>query len=323
MGYAAAMTSAASDLDHILNHRSLKKSRRRWRLFGLVIIALVALACLAALFDGPLRGPHIARIYVTGLITGDDAQLKLIEDLRNNDNVKGLIVRIDSPGGTTAGSEALYDEIHAFSARKPVVAVMDTVAASGGYITALAADHIVARRNTITGSIGVIFTYPEVSALLNTLGVKMEEVKSGELKAEPSPYKPTSDKARAATMSLVQDGFDWFKGLVAERRKLTPERTAVLADGRVYSGGQAVKEGLVDEIGSELEGRGWLTRKLAEDGEPNTDSLPVQTYTPVKDQSLKVSFSQAAMEAFGFGRLADAASRAKLDGLLVLWHPQL
>ena len=105
-----------------------------------------------------------------------------------------------------------------------MVAVMDTVAASGGYITAIAADRIVARGNTITGSIGVIFSFPEVSKLLDTLGIKMEEIKSGDLKAEPSPYKPVTEKAREVSMAMVQDGFDWFTGLVAERRSLPIEQ---------------------------------------------------------------------------------------------------
>ena len=140
-----------------------------------------------------------------------------------------MILRIDSPGGTTAGSEAIYEEIRASSAKdKPVVAVMDTVAASGGYITAIAADHIVARGNTITGSIGVIFSFPEVSQLLDTLGIKMEEIKSGDLKAEPSPYKPVPEKAREVSKAMVQDGFEWFTGLVAERRKLPIEQVRML-----------------------------------------------------------------------------------------------
>ena len=101
---------------------------------------------------------------------------------------------------------------------------MDTVAASGGYITAIAADHIVARGNTITGSIGVIFQWAEVSKLLDTLGVRMEEIKSGDLKAEPSPFKPVTEKAREVSNAMVQDAFDWFTGLVAERRKLPIER---------------------------------------------------------------------------------------------------
>ena len=230
-----------------------------------------------------------------------------------------MILRIDSPGGTTAGSEAVYEEVLSISATKPVVAVMDTVAASGGYITALAADYIVARGNTITGSIGVIFSFPEVSRLLDMVGVRMEELKSGDLKAEPSPYKPVSEKARTVSREMVQDGFNWFMGLVAERRRLPMERVRELSDGRVYTGRQAVKVKLIDEIGGEAEARSWL---LAEKSVPLT--LPIADWEPKKDYGatgLGFAAADAALRALGFEGLEKIAARAQLDGLLVLWHP--
>ena len=143
---------------------------------------------------------------------------------------------------------------------------MDTVAASGGYITAIAADYIVARGNTITGSIGVIFSFPEISKLLDTLGIRMEEIKSGELKAEPTPYKPMSDRVRQVSNEMVQESFAWFTGLVVERRKLSAERVKVLADGRVYTGRQAVAEKLIDALGGEEVALEWLQtqKNLAE-----------------------------------------------------------
>ncbi len=210
----------SNDIDHILNHISLKKSRRRWRWIAVAAIAALVIGIIAAgNFEKPY-GAHVARLDVSGLITGNERQLKLIRDLTQEDDVKALIIRIDSPGGTTVGSEALYEELRKFGAKKPIVAVMDSVAASGGYITALAADRIYARGNTITGSIGVIFTYPDVSQLLATVGVKMEDVKSGELKAEPSGYKPTPEKARVVMQEMVTDGFVWFKGLVARTSQI-------------------------------------------------------------------------------------------------------
>ena len=226
---------------------------------------------LGALFwsgdDLKKRFDHVARIHIDGLITGDEATLKLLDDLAKSTRVKGVIIRIDSPGGTTAGSEAIYEKIRKIARNKPVVAVMDTVAASGGYITAIAADYIVARGNTITGSIGVIFSFPEVSKLLETLGIRMEEIKSGELKAEPTPYKPMSDRVRQVSNEMVQESFAWFTGLVVERRKLSAERVKVLADGRVYTGRQAVTEKLIDALGGEEVALEWLQtqRKLPKD----------------------------------------------------------
>jgi protease IV len=312
----------SNDIEHVLNHITLKKSRRRWRWIAIAAIAALAIGIIASSnYEAP-RGPHVAELEVRGLITGDERQLKLIRDLRDEDDVKALIVRIDSPGGTTVGSEALYEELRAFGAKKPIVAVMDSVAASGGYIAALAADRIYARGNTITGSIGVIFSYPDVSKLLETVGVKMEEVKSGELKAEPSGYKPTPEKARIVMQEMVADGFGWFKDIVGERRKLDKTTVDRLSDGRVYSGRQALKEKLIDEIGTNLEARAWLAANKAID-----ETLETITREPPplkRDAQFYIPLGQAAFD--NVAQLLGVQSKieaAKLDGLLVLWQPGL
>jgi protease IV len=309
------------DIDHILNHLSLKKSRRRWRWIAIAAIAALVIGLLVnANVEAPL-GNHVARLEVSGMITGDERQLKLIRDLAKDDEVKAMIVRIDSPGGTTVGSEALYDELRAFGAKKPLVAVMDSVAASGGYITALATDRIYARGNTITGSIGVIFSYPEVSQLLGTLGLKFEEVKSGPLKAEPSGTKPTPEAARIVMQEMVNDGFAWFKGLVRDRRKLDQATVDRLSDGRVYSGRQALTEKLIDEIGTEDTARAWMAseKKIDATLETITREPP-----PLNDRPrFNINLGEAAMDMLGLGGLRQKAEAAKLDGLLVLWHPQL
>jgi protease IV len=314
----------ANDIENYLSLAKLKRALLRWRVFG----ALALVAILAAIFwrePSPRETEtHIARLSIDGMITGDDATLRLIRDIAESKKAKALIVRIDSPGGTTAGSEAIYEELRKLAKDKPVVAVMDTVAASGGYITALAADHIVARGNTITGSIGVIFSYPEVSKLLDTLGIKMEEIKSGELKAEPNPYKPVSEKARAVSMAMVQDSFNWFVGLVVERRKMTDARARVLSDGRVYTGRQAKQEGLIDEIGGEDVAITWLEKEKKIE-----TKLPVHNWTkPLPSQLSGFGFNAGWLShALGLETAAREAtetiSKAKLDGLLVLWHPNL
>jgi protease IV len=313
------MTTA--DIERIFDRERIRKSRKRWRIFG--ILALLALiGSLVWQFRGEApRGDHIARLRIDGMITGDEPTLDLVRRIAEAKNVKGLIIRIDSPGGTTSGSEALYEEIRKVAKDKPVAAVMDTVAASGGYITAIAADHIVARGNTITGSIGVIFTFPEVSKLLDTLGVKFEEIKSGDLKAEPTPYKPISEKARQVSTLMVQDAFDWFIGLVAERRKMTETRARFLADGRVYTGRQALKEGLIDKIGGEEEAIAWLEteKKLAKD----LDVVDWANRPSLDPTGLGFAAGDQILSILGLKPLKTVADRAKLDGLLVLWHPQL
>jgi protease IV len=198
---------------------------------------------------------------------------------------------------------------------------MDTVAASGGYITAIAAEYIVARGNTITGSIGVIFSFPEISKLLDTLGIKMEEIKSGELKAEPSPYKPVTDRARQVSNEMVQESFGWFTGLVAERRNLSIERVKVLADGRVYTGRQAVAAKLIDALGGEEVALEWLqTRKSVQ-----KDLEVLDWVNPINVDPTGLGFSVAdtLIQLLGFDGLKRRVESARLDGLLALWHPQL
>ena len=305
----------------IVDRRQLKKRLFRWR----ILAVLAALIALGSFFwsggDVNKYFDHIARVHIDGLITGDQATLNLLDEIAKSNHVKGVIIRIDSPGGTTAGSEAIYEQIRKISKDKPVVAVMDTVAASGGYITAIATDYIVARGNTITGSIGVIFSFPEISKLLDTLGIKMEEIKSGELKAEPSPYKPVSDKVRQVSNEMVQESFAWFTGLVVERRKLSAERVKVLADGRVYTGRQAVTEKLIDALGGEEVALEWLQtqKKIPK------DMKVVDWFNPLNADPTGLGFSIAntVLKALGFEGLKRQVESARLDGLLVLWHPQL
>ena len=186
-----------NQVEAVLDRRQLKRRLLRWRIGAVLAVLALVVALFWQSGDLEKQADHIARIHVDGLITGDDPTLKLLDDLAKSDKVRGVVVRIDSPGGTTVGSEAIYEKIRVIAAKKPVVSVMDSVAASGGYITALASDHIVARGNTVTGSIGVVFSFPEFSELLAKLGIRIEEVKSAELKAEPTPYKPMSEKVRA------------------------------------------------------------------------------------------------------------------------------
>ena len=200
---------------------------------------------------------------------------------------------------------------------------MDTVAASGGYITAIAADHIVARGNTITGSIGVIFSNgPEVSKLLDTLGVRIDEIKSGDLKAEPSPFKPITERARQVSNAMVQDAFRWFTGLVAERRNLPMDRVLVLSDGRVYTGRQALAEKLIDDIGGEEKAMDWLVKdkKIGEQLEVVDWSVSDNSSSGPRP---RLERRQAGAPRAGLGSFIGQASGVELDGLVVLWHPAL
>jgi protease-4 len=314
----------ASEAELIIDRRRLRRRLTFWRVVSVLLFigGLLALASAFGGFDLEKQQDHIARVKITGLITGDQKTLDLLEDISKASHVKGVILRIDSPGGTTAGSEAIYEAVRRIAKNKPVAAVMDTLAASGGYITAIAADHIVARGNTITGSIGVIFQWAEVSKLLETIGVQMQEIKSGDLKAEPSPFKPLSEKAREVSTLMVQDSFAWFTSLVAERRKLPLDKVRILSDGRVYTGRQAMAEKLVDELGGEEKAVDWIKKekKLAKD-------IAVKDWeVPSEDSGLfglGLRITSGALKALGLPDLAEQAKLQKLDGLLSVWHPSL
>ncbi len=256
-----------------------KKSWRRWafwRGFGVAIVILVALVALIASFgDSRPSGPHVARYSITGIIFDDHARDLLFSELAENDDVKAVIIRIDSPGGTTAGSEALFNSIRKISAQKPVVAVLGEVAASGGYIAAIAADKSFALGNTMTGSIGVIMEYPNVTGLMETLGIEMQTVRSSDVKGGASPFRETTQAERAEEIAMVEESYQWFRGLVAERRGLDETALDVVAQGGVYSGRQAVENGLVDALGNEDDAIAYL-----ESLDPAFTELTVESWLP-------------------------------------------
>jgi protease-4 len=278
------------------------------------------------MLTGP-AGPAIARVNINGLIRTDQERVEALERLAKS-RAPAVIVHINSPGGTTAGSEQLHDALSRVREQKPLVVVVDGLAASGGYITALAADHIVAQETSLIGSIGVLFQYPNVADLLKTLGIKVEEIKSTPLKAAPNGFEPTSPEARAAIEAIVSDSYAWFRDLVKQRRHLDEARLERVADGRVFTGRQGMGLKLVDELGDERMALAWLAK------EKNIDPK-----TPVRDYRLRDRLSDlpflhvatiAVLEAVGLPSFArrieawgtvQAVERLNLDGLLALWHP--
>ncbi len=254
-----------NQIEEYEERKKLRRSRFRWRLLALLAVVFAGGMVLSQI--KPERGPHVARFDVEGIITGDPDRTGLLRDIAEKDSVKALLVRINSPGGTVTGSEELYEALREVAGKKPVVATMGDVAASGGYITALAADRIVAMSNTITGSVGVIFQAPNVHELMEKVGVQMVEIKSGDLKAEPTPFKPVDPDIIAAERELVDDSFDWFLGLVRDRRDIGDNAMAEIRRGGVFTGRMAVERGLVDALGGLDEAREWLDaeRGVSED----------------------------------------------------------
>src|SRR5204863_532913 len=213
------------DADFIVDRRRMRRKLTFWRVFA-VLCAICAVVAGGVAVGGSsagvltaTTGASIARVTITGLITTNQQRVEALERLARSP-AKAVIVHINSPGGTTSGSEELHDSIKRLKEQKPIVVVVDGLAASGGYIAALASDHIVAQETSLVGSIGVLFQYPNVTDLMRTIGVRVEEIKSSPLKAAPNGFEPTSPEARAAIEAIVMDSYAWFRGLVKDRRQL-------------------------------------------------------------------------------------------------------
>lgn len=274
--------STSLSADEIVDRRRMKRRITFWRIVALLLLAAAIAAMLWALgaFDGLSKqsSNHIARVKISGVITNDKPMLDLLGDLKEKEQVKAVILDISSPGGSTVGGEAIYEAVRALAEEKPVATSVGTLAASAGYMIASASDHIVARRSSIVGSIGVIFQYGQVSELLDKIGVEVNEIKSSPLKAEPSPFKQTSPEARAMIDRIVQDSYQWFVDLVADRRGFTPLKARQLADGSIFTGAQGLENGLIDEIGDEETAKAWL---VAEKG--LSEDLEIYTWKPERD----------------------------------------
>lgn len=299
------------DADQIIERRRLKRRLTFWRVFGVVAL-MAAIVAAAGRFDLVGESDHVARFAIVGIILDDQAQQDALDGIASNDKAKALLVKIDSPGGTFVGGEALYQALRRVAKKKPVVAIMGTTATSAGYMTALGSDHIVAQASSLTGSIGVIMQTVDLTGLLEKLGIKPEVVKSSPLKAQPNPLERFTPEARKATEVVIQDFYNMFVDLVAERRSLPRDKVLALADGRVFSGRQAKEAGLVDSLGAEPEARKWLaeTHKIA-------DSLPLkEVKAKHEDQPWRDLFNSK------MGKVL-FSERLRLDGVISLWHPDL
>jgi protease IV len=320
------------DSDVIVDRRRMRRKLTFWRVTT-AVVAVVAVVAIGAFATPSGRGAltasgAIARIHIDGLIRSDSDRVEALERLEKS-QAPAVIVHINSPGGTTAGSEQLYDALMRLKAKKPMVVVVEGLAASGGYIAALASDHIVAQQSSLVGSIGVLFQFPNFTGLLKTVGVQVEEVKSSPLKAAPNGFEPTSPEALAALDALVKDSYAWFRGLVKERRGMDDALLDKVADGRVFTGRQSVDLKLIDQLGDEKTAVAWLVAEKK-----------VKSDLPVRDFKLAPKFgdltflrtaASVTLDALGLSGIArqieqtgvaQAVERLGLDGMLALWRPQ-
>lgn len=218
---------------------------------GVSLLLLFGLAFSLGRWDR-LGGSKVALITVEGVILDSKEIIDQLEKYRTNPSVKAIVLRINSPGGGVAPSQEIYEEILKTRQvnKKPVVASMGSVAASGGYYVASAADLIMANPGSITGSIGVLLQVPNISGLLQKIGVKSVVVKSGQHKDLASPTREMTDAERQILQGMLDDVHNQFIDVVAEGRQINRKKVEAMADGRIFSGREAQSLGLVDHLGN-------------------------------------------------------------------------
>ncbi len=301
------------DSDRLLDRRRLKRQLIVWRTLAIIFVVFLVLVAIGrfGLGVGGSDGNYIAQLWISGLILDDSEREKLISEIAEDNNIRALILRINSPGGTMAGSESLFLSLREVAFKKPLVAVLGGTATSGAYMTALAADQIFARNSSVTGSIGVILQTAEVSKMLENLGISTETIKSSPLKGVPSIFESLDSSGKAASQAVVDDMYDQFVSLLVERRSLTLSEAKVLADGRIYTGRQALSNGLVDQEGGQREAIEWL-----EESQNISRSLPIRDIEVNKVDNL-VDWLMSKI------RGSIVSRSLALDGLLAVWQPEI
>ncbi len=300
--------------DTLLDRLYLKQQISRWRLVAIVaIIGIGLIAVERGSGHSPIERSYIARLTLEGVIYDDRARDEVLEDIRDNRNIKGLIVRLETPGGSTVGGMQTYRLLREIAKEKPVVAVMRDLSASAGYLIALGADRSFASEGTLTGSIGVIVQTAEFTTLAEKIGITPITVKTGPYKDILSPYSKASPESLETIQKVVNDFYDVFVNLVAERRHLPREEVVKLADGRVFTGRMAVQNRLVDQVGGEDEAIAWMEREK-------------QMLEGLEVRDIKIKKEEEGL----LNRLADSVMQkilpnaaGGLDGLVSIWHPSL
>ena len=297
--------------DAFIDRKQLKQRLIIWQIFA-IITTVVLVIFLIGKFEGFKNNDHIAVLNISNIIVDDPNRSKALTNIAKDKLTKALIVYIDSPGGTVVGGEALYLNLREVAEKKPVVAIINNMATSAGYMAAIAADQIFARQSSLTGSIGVIIQTTDITILLEKLGVKAEAIKSAPLKAQPNPLEPMNENIRSATRLVVEDIFNMFIDMVVMRRKMDKKEVIQLADGRIYTGRQAVKNGLIDAIGGKKEALEWLSTNKNISGQ-----LPLHLVSFKR----KFSFVDKILD-WPLGNIA-ISDRLGLDGLVSLWQPAI
>jgi protease-4 len=280
----------------------LEETKKKWYRKGLwrgILISIIIATVIYFLWNSTNLSSnfsHIARININGIIFDNSEIVEIIDNLANNDNVKSVLVKINSPGGTVVGSESLYIAINSLSQKKPVISLMGEIATSGGYIVALASNYILARQNTLTGSIGVIVENQNFSELSEKIGVSIDTTKSGKIKGGQNPLSPLDPLVKINNQKLVNYSFDWFISLIKKNRDINQSVLELISDGRTLTGGMAMDLGLIDGIGTEKEALKYLEKNY-----PDIKGLPIiDIETPSKKSFLNEIINRISIDSLKF-----------------------
>jgi len=283
--------------------------------FSVGLLALMILLAIgSALLPDRWKSPsgEIALVRIQGMLMDSQNIVRQLSDYRYNPGVRGIILRIDSPGGAVAPAQEIYNEIMKLRAEhKTVYASMGTVAASGGYYIACAADYVLANPGTLTGSIAAVMAFSNVEELTNKIGVKPVVIKSGKYKDVGSPMRTMKPEEQKLLQNVVDDVHQQFVQAVAKGRGLPVSQVSEIADGRIMTGQQALKLKLIDEVGGLEKTIDLLAKKLGIAGRPKV--IEEKEKTPFFDWLLQSSFS---------GGLAKTLMPAPFPRLQYIWFPQ-
>ena len=272
------------------------KKKRVFIILGIIVALFFLMLIFRSISDGTSIGQKVAVVDITGIITQSDATIKLIHGYRDDSSIKAIVIRIDSPGGSVAPVQEIYSELQKID--KPIVASMGGTAASGGYYVACAADTIMANPGTLTGSIGVIMQFTQLKGLYDKIGLEHQVIKSGEFKDTGSPFRGLTEKEQAVLQATVDDVYNQFVDTILEARNSLLNRSEIveLADGRIFSGQQALDSKLLDQLGN-LPDAIELAAELANiDGKPKV--VRKEKKTSLLEQLLGIQQPPALNEMF-------------------------
>jgi protease IV len=245
--------------DIILERIKLKRAASLWRLLFFIILAITLIISVQKSKQIPKKNQqYIARVSLEAEITQDSYDIFRLQLLKKSDDIKAVLLTINSPGGTAFAGEDIYNYISDIALKKPVVTVIRTMATSAAYMIALPSDRIIARNNSLTGSVGAILVSPDASELLKKIGIKFNAIKKGDLKASPLPYENMDEQTKKMLLSLVDNNHNTFLEMVTKHRKIPDATLHSISSSQIFTGKQALSLNLIDQIGGEEEAIKWL-----------------------------------------------------------------